>query len=82
MNREAAALDVPVYSIFRGTIGAVDCQLSKENRLVLIESLDDVDRKIRLEKRTRGRVADVTSKRCLQQIVDNIEQIANSLLTK
>jgi uncharacterized protein len=79
MNREAAALNVPVYSIFRGTIGAVDRQLSKEGRLVLIESLDDVDKKIILEKRRRGNVGDVTSKRTLKQIVDNIEAIANSL---
>ena len=28
MNREAAALGVPVYSIFRGKIGAVDRYLS------------------------------------------------------
>lgn len=79
MNREAAALNVPVYSIFRGTIGAVDRQLSKEGRLVLIESLDDVGKKIVLEKRKRGNVGDVTSKRTLKQIVDSIEQIANSL---
>jgi uncharacterized protein len=34
MNREAAALGVPVYSIFRGTIGAVDHYLAETGRLV------------------------------------------------
>lgn len=79
MNREAAALHVPVYSIFRGAIGAVDRQLNKEGRLVLIESLADVDEKIKLEKRQRHHVAEVTSKKTLMQIVDSIELIATSL---
>src|SRR3989442_14979658 len=39
MNREAAALGVPVYSIFRGKIGAVDHYLSMRGRLVLLESV-------------------------------------------
>src|SRR5262249_14089051 len=34
MNREAAALGVPVYSVFRGRIGAVDRYLSRTGRLV------------------------------------------------
>jgi predicted glycosyltransferase len=82
MNREAAALHVPVYSIFRGASGAVDRQLSKEGRLVMIESLEDVDQKIKLEKRKEVNVSEVTSKRTLTQIVDSIEAIANSLTTK
>jgi predicted glycosyltransferase len=76
MNREAAALGVPVYSIFRGEIGAVDRQLSAEGRLILIDSMEDVGRKIRLDKRVRGTVADVSSKKTLFQIVDAIEEIA------
>ena len=46
MNREAAALGVPVYSIFRGKIGAVDQYLSDSGRLVLLTSVDDVKNKI------------------------------------
>ena len=38
MNREAAALGVPVYSIFRGKIGAVDRYLVEKGQLVLIEN--------------------------------------------
>jgi hypothetical protein len=82
MNREAAALDVPVYSIFRGAIGAVDRQLSQENRLILIESLQDVDTKISMVKRTRRDVSEVTSQRTLTEIVDNIEAIADTLSRK
>lgn len=76
MNREAAALGVPVYSIFRGTIGAVDRDLSAQGRLVLIETVDDVDRKIPLVKREQKVVAEVTSRRALKDIVDSIEEIA------
>ncbi len=42
MNREAAALRLPVYSIFRGPMGAVDRQLEREGRLVLIQGIADV----------------------------------------
>ncbi|HEX3033503.1 MAG TPA: DUF354 domain-containing protein [Thermodesulfobacteriota bacterium] len=51
MNREAAALGVPVYSIFRGTIGAVDKYLVKNNRLILLEDIESIRRKILLRKR-------------------------------
>lgn len=44
MNREAAALGVPVYSIFRGKIGAVDRFLVKNGRLTLIENLEDINK--------------------------------------
>lgn len=76
MNREAAALGVPVYSIFRGTIGAVDRHLKAEGRLVLVESVQDVADKIRLERRVRKPLSEVTSTHTLQSVVDSIEQIA------
>ena len=76
MNREAAALGIPVYSIFRGKIGAVDRNLNAEGRLVLIESAGDVDDKILLVKRQRKNVAEVTSTTTLHHIVDQIEEIA------
>jgi len=47
MNREAAAMGVPVYSIFRGKIGGVDRHLAEQGRLVLLESVDDVWTKIK-----------------------------------
>jgi predicted glycosyltransferase len=46
MNREAAALEgVPVYSIFRGKIGAIDRYLADHGRMVLLESVEDVKSK-------------------------------------
>ena len=82
MNREAAALGVPVYSIFRGHIGAVDKQLEAEGRLVLVESVQEVHQKIILEKRMAKSLAEVTSKRTLQQIVDTIQEIVESCCRK
>ena len=81
MNREAAALGVPVYSIFRGTIGAVDRRLSEEGRLVLVESEADVERKINLTKRVRRSAAETNSKKTFKQVVDTIEEIAGSCRT-
>ncbi|MFZ0477712.1 MAG: DUF354 domain-containing protein [Terriglobales bacterium] len=47
MNREAAAMGVPVYSIFRGKIGGVDRFLADQGRLVMVESVEDVRTKIK-----------------------------------
>jgi len=44
MNREAAALGVPVFSIFSGPVGAIDRQLSEEGRLTLVRGPDDAAR--------------------------------------
>ena len=53
MNREAAALEIPVYSIFRGKIGAVDRYLADSGRLMLLESVEDVRTKIQLKRREK-----------------------------
>jgi uncharacterized protein len=75
MNREAAALGVPVYSIFRGVIGAVDRQLQEEGRLILIESTEDVDSKILLEPRDRNPLPDSRPREALQNIVEHLVSI-------
>jgi len=46
---------VPVYSIFRGKLGAVDRYLASEGRLTLIEAPEEVRSRIRVEKRMRLR---------------------------
>lgn len=53
MNREAAAMGVPVYSIFRGPIGAVDRFLASKGRLVLLENVEQVQTKIQAVRRNR-----------------------------
>lgn len=72
MNREAAALGVPVYSIFRGKIGAVDQHLSEQGRLVLIESQEDLDRKLILKKRKRNNHVNSNGNDTLHKIVGRI----------
>jgi predicted glycosyltransferase len=72
MNREAAALDVPVYSIFRGPIGAVDRFLAANGRLVLLESPDDVRNKLRLVRRSRPAESASAPRAALQSIVDQV----------
>lgn len=52
MNREAAVLEVPAYSIFQGKLGAVDRYLSETGRLKLIQSKHDLEQ-IKLTKRQR-----------------------------
>jgi uncharacterized protein len=77
MNREAAALGVPVYSIFRGPIGAVDKRLAAEGRLHMITSVAEVREKIRLLKRDRSAATVSSGKAALQNIVEHIRAIAS-----
>lgn len=73
MNREAAAMGVPVYSIFRGKIGLVDHYLADQGRLVLLESVEDVRTKIKAVHREKlGPRADGTGSSTLEAIVRDI----------
>lgn len=76
MNREAAALGVPVFTIFRGKMGAVDRYLARIGRLTMLESPDDIYSKIAVQKRTRPALGDRKKGPVLQAIVDKIVQIA------
>lgn len=78
MNREAAALGVPVYSIFRGKIGAVDRHLQQEGRLILIESVEDIRKKIVLKRRKKKEQKVCNERPALQAIVDSIRDITKS----
>jgi predicted glycosyltransferase len=78
MNREAAALGVPVYSIFRGKIGAVDRYLAEQGRLTLIESPQDVPSKIRLARRSAIGAFQSNSRPALENILDFIVAIVES----
>ncbi len=75
MNREAAALGVPVYSIFRGEIGAVDRYLVSKGRLTLIERPEDVISKLVLCKRDRTPITDRQPSSALNAIVAHVETI-------
>lgn len=75
MNREAAALGVPVYSIFRGKTGAVDRYLAECGRLSLIESPDDLRKKIKVERRQRSGDPRFTNSKALGTIVRGIVSV-------
>jgi predicted glycosyltransferase len=76
MNREAAALGVPVYSIFRGRIGAVDQYLAKTGRLTLIEKVEDIRTKIVLKRRTAALRDSGNQSTALNCILEAIMSIA------
>lgn len=75
MNREAAALGVPVYSIFRGKTGAIDRHLQEEGRLVMITTAAEVDQNIKLERRAKNHSLNGAPRKALSTVVDHIEQI-------
>jgi predicted glycosyltransferase/peptidoglycan/xylan/chitin deacetylase (PgdA/CDA1 family) len=75
MNREAAAMGIPVYSIFRGTTGAVDLRLEQEGRLIMIRSVEEIGTKIRFVRRDKSRRPDNHPREALKDIVDYIEEI-------
>ena len=79
MNREAAAMGVPVYSIFRGPIGAVDRFLSSKGRLVLLENVEQVHSKIQAVRRNKEDISLNHQKSpALETILDHITGIARS----
>ena len=78
MNREAAAMGVPVYSIFRGKLGGVDDYLVREGRLVLLASADDISTKLTIARREmlqecRERCSTVTLDAIVRNIISIIE---------
>lgn len=75
MNREAAALNIPVYTIFRGKIGAVDRYLSGNGRLVILESVKDVREKIKVTHRKKGEDAIKRNSASLDAILKHILKI-------
>lgn len=80
MNREAAALGVPVYSIFRGKIGAVDRYLSNKGRLILLESVEDIKTRVSLNKRILKENLEKRNNATLDSIVDSIVSILENRL--
>ena len=78
MNREAAALGVPVYSIFRGPLGAVDRFLASRGRLSVISSVEEVRSKIHLTARDREAPPRIEARTALSAIVEHILNILGS----
>jgi hypothetical protein len=72
MIREAAALGVPAYSVFRGKIGAVDRYLAREGRLTLIETPADIANQIKLTRRNRPSAPAAKPRPALAAIVQHV----------
>ena len=75
MNREAAALGVPVYSIFRGKIGAVDQYLAHNGRLTLLENVEDVKTKMEIVSRDKSPNPQPRNQGALGMILGHLENI-------
>jgi len=75
MNREAAALGVPVYSIFRGPLGAVDRLLASQERLTVVSTVQEVTSKISLVARDRAAGPCMEARTALSAIVEHISHI-------
>lgn len=78
MNREAAALDIPVYSIFRGALGAVDKHLAEKGKLILLKSEQEVHERLELVRRDRSQSSRSSKSAALQAVVDHIEAVCGS----
>ena len=78
MNREAAALGVPVYSIFRGKTGAVDRRLEQEGRLIMVRTSAEVHSKIIFERRQKQSAVAAEQRPALLEIVNHVEEIIRS----
>jgi predicted glycosyltransferase len=72
MNREAALLNVPVLSIFKGTEGAVDHWLKETGKIVDVEAAEHIRPYIR--KRERNTTA--ISRTVLDAIVSAILRLS------
>ena len=75
MNREAAALGIPVYSFFRGALGAVDKHLEETGKLILLKSEEDVRSRLRIEPRDRSRGPKSGGRAALEAVVKHIDTI-------
>lgn len=78
MNREAAAMGVPVYSVFRGPTGAVDRLLCDQHRLVMVQTPDEVDQ-IRITPRPKAHLPNRQPSAALTDILTHLNTIIDSL---
>jgi uncharacterized protein len=74
MNREAALLGTPAYTIFTGTQGALDADLIRQGRLFPIRAVNQVD-SIPLVKKSANARPQLNS-RLRDFVVDQIEELA------
>lgn len=78
MNREAAALGVLVYSIFRGTTGAVDRYLKERGRLIMLETVEEVRERLDIRKQPVREWIRPADHKVLNCVIDEISHIVQS----
>lgn len=78
MNREAAALGIPVYSFFRGALGAIDAHLAETGKLILLKSEEDVREKLKLVRRERTNAFTFGRGVALDAVVNHIFAVLSS----
>jgi hypothetical protein len=78
MNREAAALGVPVYSIFGGSVGCVDQYLSDIGQLTFIRNPAELPGQLNIRKRDKTLLSVDSDRQTLRSIVSCIINIAES----
>ncbi|MCX5811613.1 MAG: DUF354 domain-containing protein [Proteobacteria bacterium] len=79
MNREAAALGVPVYSIFRGKLGAVDKYLVDCGRLTLLENEEGLKNVLKIPKRNRSEDTILRNNLALTSIISNVTKVLENV---
>ena len=78
VNREAAVLGTPAYSVFKGRRAAVDQYLIDQGRMKHIESESDIPA-IRVRKKQRGNLLDGAN--LIQEITDAILSVMDGIGT-
>jgi hypothetical protein len=78
MNREAALLGIPTFSIFTGRRPYLDEYLAEKGRLSFPESVPDIE-KIPIQKRLIPEVFSPSNPGVVERVVDQILELRNSL---
>ena len=71
MNREAAVLGTPTYTIFKGKLGAVDRYLIAQGRMTHVETAADLDG-VRIERKPANASLFMNGQALVAQVTDQI----------
>lgn len=80
MNREAATLGTPVYTVFKGLWGSVDQHLIETGQMVRLQESSDIDKVKIVRKQKDAAVADrlaAAGQGLLDSVVDEILSVVN-----
>ena len=78
MNREAALLGTPVYSIFTGRQGTLDAEMERQGVIRFIRSGADVAQ-IEIRPKPKGGLASLPGDRVKRAVIDQIDSFLTSI---